>query len=176
MQGFPHHVFVFGDNMKQFGKRGQAKALRGEPNAVGIPTKNSPGWGPRDYFSDDDYELNCWAIDAAFKKIYARNPQAVVLPMDGIGTGLADLKKKAPRTYGHLENKLRELGAFPAGAYGPRPCPTCGRQQANDVFGKEFNQCVTWFAAATDRQKLECAELGITRLRAESEKQRQIDL
>jgi hypothetical protein len=35
----PSTVFVFGDNMARNGLAGQAKEMRGEPNAIGVPTK-----------------------------------------------------------------------------------------------------------------------------------------
>ncbi|KKL05458.1 hypothetical protein LCGC14_2605850, partial [marine sediment metagenome] len=38
----PDTLFVFGDNMQRRGLGGQAFAMRGEPNAVGIPTKIFP--------------------------------------------------------------------------------------------------------------------------------------
>ena len=47
-------VFVFGDNMERCGFGGQAAAMRGEPNAVGVPTKWAPGSAPADFFCDDD--------------------------------------------------------------------------------------------------------------------------
>ena len=38
----PDKIFLFGDNLEQRGLGGQAAAMRGEPNAVGIPTKKRP--------------------------------------------------------------------------------------------------------------------------------------
>lgn len=34
-------IYVFGDNMKRYGKRGQA-VIRDEPNAFGVATKRHP--------------------------------------------------------------------------------------------------------------------------------------
>jgi len=35
----PGTLWVFGDNLQRKGLGGQAKEMRGEPNAIGIPTK-----------------------------------------------------------------------------------------------------------------------------------------
>ena len=34
--------YLFGDNLRRVGMGGQAKSMRGEPNAIGIATKNGP--------------------------------------------------------------------------------------------------------------------------------------
>ena len=41
LRSMPEKIFVFGDNLLQRGTKGQA-AIRGEPNAVGVPTKRAP--------------------------------------------------------------------------------------------------------------------------------------
>ena len=104
----PGTVFLFGDNLTQRGFGGQARALRGEPNAIGIPTKRAPGMLPGDFFTDAEYESNCRAIDAAFARIPI--DATVVIPEKGIGTGLAQLSWRAPRTAVYLDNRLRALG------------------------------------------------------------------
>jgi hypothetical protein len=38
----PDIIFLFRDNLEQRGFGGQAKAMRGEPNAIGIPTDKKP--------------------------------------------------------------------------------------------------------------------------------------
>jgi len=38
----PDVLYLFGDNLVQKGFGGQAKEMRGEPNAEGIPTKKLP--------------------------------------------------------------------------------------------------------------------------------------
>jgi hypothetical protein len=42
----PESLYLFGDNTKRVGIGGQAREMRGEPNAVGIATKNAPGSYP----------------------------------------------------------------------------------------------------------------------------------
>lgn len=38
----PDKIFIFGDNLAGRGFGGQAKEMRGEENAVGVPTKKLP--------------------------------------------------------------------------------------------------------------------------------------
>ena len=38
----PSVLYLFGDNLQRVGLGGQAKEMRGEPNAVGIATKKAP--------------------------------------------------------------------------------------------------------------------------------------
>ena len=105
LRDFPNTLFVFGDNMIARGLGGQAKEMRGEPNAVGIPTKIMPGMSYADFFRDEDYERAKPKIDAAFVRLFAHVAQGgdVVWPEDGIGTGLAELPKRAPRIWKLIE-------------------------------------------------------------------------
>ena len=48
----PRKIFLFGDNLARWGLGGQAKEMRGEPNAHGITTKRFPGIDHKDFFSD----------------------------------------------------------------------------------------------------------------------------
>lgn len=104
----PHHCFLFGDNLRGLGFGGQAKEMRGEPNAVGIPTKKTPSMNPSAFFSDDEFDENKAAIDRAFARI-PDNGCMVVIPANGIGTGLAMLETKAPRTFAYLQQRLNKL-------------------------------------------------------------------
>lgn len=106
-------MFVFGDNMEGRGLGGQAAAMRGEPNAIGVPTKWAPERRPSAYFSDDDrLNRNVWhAIREAFDKMRValdagRN---VVIPSDGLGTGLAELPSRAPKLHAMIEAAIASL-------------------------------------------------------------------
>ena len=102
----PDKVYLFGDNLEGKGKGGQA-VVRDEPNAIGIPTKKAPRRDAGAYFNDADLQANKEAIDEAFNKI--PDEATVVIPKDGLGTGLADLANKAPKTFKYLQEKLAEL-------------------------------------------------------------------
>ncbi len=107
-------LFLFGDNMEHRGFGGQAAAMRGEPNAVGIPTKMSPSYKDDAFFSDDQFEQNKAAIDAAFVEVanaITDSIRVIVIPSDGLGTGRAQLDKRAPRTFAYLQKRLDELAS-----------------------------------------------------------------
>lgn len=81
----PDTLFVFGDNMKERGFGGQAKEMRGEPNAVGIPTKWEPTNADRSFFINNDLPAVEGLIRARFQHL--SNHMAfggdVVWPADG---------------------------------------------------------------------------------------------
>lgn len=108
VQDHPNWIFLFGDNLQARGFGGQAKEMRGEPNAIGIPTKKEPSNFPWSFFTDDEYTKNCMAIDRAFFRI-PKNPEKIIIPRAGIGTGLAQLQDTAPRTFEYLQSRLAEL-------------------------------------------------------------------
>lgn len=108
----PDTLYVFGDNLERVGLGGQAAEMRGEPNAVGIPTKRSPGMEEEDFF---DNSVECFRefLAASFFDIVllANWDGDVVWPEDGIGTGLAELKTRSPRIWDYiceLEGNLAE--------------------------------------------------------------------
>ena len=104
----PDKIFLFGDNLKESGYGGQAKEMRGEANARGIPTKKEPANARTSFFNDKEFEANKNAIDEAFGKI--PHGKTIVIPKAGIGTGLASLEEKAPQTFAYLNEKFAEIG------------------------------------------------------------------
>lgn len=95
----PGALYVFGDNVARKGLGGQAKEMRGEPNAVGIATKWYPSFEPGAYFSDDRFDEIWQIIMADLKPVFQaiENNKLVVWPDEGIGTGLSRLPQKAPK-------------------------------------------------------------------------------
>lgn len=116
LQAEPETLFVFGDNMLRKDLGGQAAEIRGEPNAVGIPTKNAPSNRPAAYFSDDDFDAAKPEIDSGFDRLetHLKSGGVVVWPTDGIGTGRADLEIKAPRNWDYVEARRLRLDAIAA--------------------------------------------------------------
>lgn len=100
-------IYLFGDNLEGKGLAGQAAALRGEPNAVGIPTKKKPSNTRDAFFSDEEFEQNKKAIDEAIQLI--PKGKTIVIPVDGLGTGRALLPQKAPKTFAYLQEALARL-------------------------------------------------------------------
>jgi hypothetical protein len=105
-------LFLYGDNLEHRGLGGQAAAMRGERNAIGIPTKKSPNYRGDAFFSDDEFEQNKAAIDAVFSEVSRAatdSIRAIVIPLAGLGTGRAQLDRRAPRTFAYLQQKLNEI-------------------------------------------------------------------
>lgn len=105
-------LFIFGDNLERSGYGGQAAAMRGEPNAIGIPTKKSPTNRAGAFFTDLEFEQNKAVIDAAFADVTNAIPDSIrviVSPSCGLGTGRAQLNRRAPRTFAYLQQRLAEL-------------------------------------------------------------------
>ena len=106
-------LYLFGDNLQQEGMGGQAAEMRYEPNAVGIPTKKSPDMSAGAFFSDADLTK----VDAVYYRIFSRIVErfdngefkVLVLPADGLGTGLAALDRKAPKIFALLQKYLGEM-------------------------------------------------------------------
>lgn len=108
----PGSIFVFGDNLKRAGKGGQAEELRGEPNAVGIITKAEPSREDYAYLADDLHGNACakaWEADFGRLTEHLKRGGTIVWPADGIGTGLALMKSKAPMLWDELCLRTREL-------------------------------------------------------------------
>lgn len=107
----PGTLFVFGDNLLRVGLGGQAKEMRGEPNAVGIPTKKAPRNSDDAFFSDEDFDTVKPELDAAFAVLeqHLSAGGRVVWPSDGVGTGFAALPSRAPAIWSYLEQRRTAL-------------------------------------------------------------------
>jgi hypothetical protein len=105
IQEHPNWLFVFGDNLERIGLGGQAAAARNEPNAVGIATKKAPSMSLDAFFIDADYDAWFEAEKATFGMLLSasRNGRTIIWPLDGIGTGLAQLEKRAPSIWNDIE-------------------------------------------------------------------------
>lgn len=100
--------YLFGDNLARKGYGGQAKAMRGEPNAIGIATKKMPINEPSAFFSDVEFKENVATIATDFHPAFVARDEGkiIVCPLDGLGTGLSRLPELAPRTNQVLEHIL----------------------------------------------------------------------
>lgn len=111
LQNNPEVLYLFGDNRTRTGLGGQAKEMRGEPNAVGVVTKWEPAMRPASFFTDADYDKVTYLItlDLGPVRKHLREGGVVVIPSDGLGTGLSELPKRAPLIHKFLEKSLKEL-------------------------------------------------------------------
>lgn len=107
----PDWLFVFGDNFEHKGYGGQARHARGEPNAIGIPTKHWASNLDGSFLTDDLLEQ--W--EKATAHIWDDledcliEDGTVVWPSDGIGTGLARLPEQAPLIAAAIDLHLGKL-------------------------------------------------------------------
>ena len=107
-------VYVFGDNIKDsidlYVPKSTQACIRGLPNVVGVNTKVSRGWKRNDFFSDISLPTFKTLVEASIWKIYAysESGKTIVFPSDGIGTGKAMLKEKAPKCWDYLCKRLKE--------------------------------------------------------------------
>jgi hypothetical protein len=106
LEANPNALYIFGDNTERQGLGGQAGEMRGESNAHGIATCQGPGLP----FSDETYSQNCQVIMddmiALTERMDSGGYTLVVFPLDGIGTGIANIAEAAPRTSKFLNHVL----------------------------------------------------------------------
>ena len=104
-------TYVYGDNDLREGYGGQAAAMRGLPNTIGIRTKKAPGVKPEDYYTDDEFEANKAKIQEDLDTLSSAllAGKLIIMPWDGVGTGRAFLRTKAPKTFAFLNNALVNL-------------------------------------------------------------------
>ena len=126
LQANPDVLYIFGDNLDREGCGGQAGEMRGEPNAFGIATKRAISHGyPQDYFFDTQKDAPL-VLQAEFDNLekelkqFLRTPvgfistntrkwNAVVVPSDGLGTGLSKLPETAPKLLEYINQRIEGL-------------------------------------------------------------------
>lgn len=108
----PNKVYVFGDNMKGYGKLGQA-TIRQMCNSYGIATKRSPTMNDNSFYGDRQDEMDRLFLDiyGLFKCVYESEGlyDTIVLPADGLGTGLSKMPEKSPRLFAWMNETLSLL-------------------------------------------------------------------
>ena len=110
----PDVLYVFGDNVDRVGLGGQAGEMRGEPNAVGVATKWSPFMNESAFFNDVDYDGIAKIIDADFEPLFkaAMNGKTIIIPADGLGTGLSEMPTRCPKLYQLVRNNIGILKQY----------------------------------------------------------------
>lgn len=125
----PAVLYLFGDNEARRGLGGQAKEMRGESNAIGIRTKRAPSNDSASFWNEGQapghflpsHFIAMVESDFAPVREALGRGVTVIVPADGIGTGLADLPRRAPATFhylrtliGNARNGRLEVPAIPA--------------------------------------------------------------
>lgn len=89
--------------------------MRGEPNTIGVPTKWRPSRDQHAYFADHDWGLATVRepIIEAFRRMeeVLAAGHDLVIPADGIGSGLAMLPDLAPTIFKRIEAWIAVLEA-----------------------------------------------------------------
>ncbi len=108
----PDTLYIFGDNFERKGFGGQAAEARGEPNAVGIPTKRAPSMRPDAFLTNADLLQLQATAGPAIERLrgHLNAGGEVVMPAAGIGTGLAQMATRAPACWAWLCAELQALG------------------------------------------------------------------
>lgn len=106
----PNWLFIFGDNLKQKGKGGQA-VIRDEPNTFGLPTKLFPTMDENAFFSykTKDVVSLASALASIEKKVNQSKYDKIVFSANGYGNGLAKLPEKAPHIYTWICDWVKEM-------------------------------------------------------------------
>lgn len=91
----PKSLYLFGDNLQRRGKKGQAQ-IRDCANSFGIATKHKPSTTDDSYFTNNDIDYVFKDFAELSKLMKTGSYDTLVIPSDGIGTGLAKLQEKAP--------------------------------------------------------------------------------
>ena len=102
-------LYVYGDNLKRVGKGGQA-AIRDSFNSYGIATKRLPTMDVNAFFSDQPDEARALYEDiynllVTFRK-FDDAFDTIVLPADGLGTGLSQMPVKSPILFNWMNDTL----------------------------------------------------------------------
>lgn len=129
----PKLTFVFGDNVRGFGKGGQA-IIRDEPNAFGVPTKRYPSMAYESFFREGDadaLEAILSAIEELWKKL--KNGETIVIPVNqyrkvSLGLERARLNELAPSLYETIAQHVEEMVA----SYGGRDAESGAQLNLSD--------------------------------------------
>lgn len=108
-----NYLFLFGDNLATCGFGGQARDMRGEPNAIGVATKIYPDTRSIDYFNDAlDWNTITRYYDLLFIRIRdlgIKFYDKIIIPEIGLGTGYSKMQENCPKLLAYLNQKLKEL-------------------------------------------------------------------
>lgn len=102
-------LYVFGDNLVGAGCGGQAQ-IRYCQNSIGIPTKRLPEMTEDAFFSErKDEILSVFkSIELIDKIMNEGEYDTLVLPADGLGTGLAEMDKRSPKLFSAMNQTISE--------------------------------------------------------------------
>lgn len=107
-------IYVFGDNMQDnkniYVPSSTQAVIRGLPNSRYVITKKDRYWNPQSFLTDEDLELFSQYLEFTIGVLHLDLlvGKTITFPSDGIGTGKAMLKEKAPACWEYLCKRLKE--------------------------------------------------------------------
>ena len=112
----PDKIFLFGDNFED-AKTGYVPSstqavIRGLPNAIGISTKFNRRTNTDSFMDDSTYEEFKEHVDKQIEtaiELAEETGKTIIVPENGIGTGKAQLEKRAPKSFAYLKQELDKL-------------------------------------------------------------------
>ena len=112
----PDKIFLFGDNFAD-AKTGYVPSatqavIRGLPNAIGISTKFNRRTNTDSFMDDSTYEEFKEHVDKQIEtaiELAEETGKTIIVPENGIGTGKAQLEKRAPKSFAYLKQELDKL-------------------------------------------------------------------
>lgn len=115
-------LYVFGDNIGRVGRKGQSN-IRFARNAVGIITKRFPSMAEGAFLTDSIFDMTSQLIVGDIANIHrlldGEEFTHVHFPSHGLGTGLANLKSNAPKTFDYLSCLLYDMFGYTNPGYTP---------------------------------------------------------
>lgn len=104
-------LYLFDDNLERSGFEGQAAEARGEPNTFGIATKRAPGFELENHFHDAEGAIQVLhkEFEILSEVLYRSEYDGLVVPLNGIGTGLPKLHEYAPKALQFIEMQLKQI-------------------------------------------------------------------
>jgi hypothetical protein len=162
LRNAPDTLFIFGDNLRRVGMGGQAAEMRGEPNAIGIPTKVAPSMAPDAFFTDVDLPkvLDAFAEAFARLEVHLRAGGTIVVPEAGIGTGRAQLEQRAPKIHDVLTRAMDALDRAAAGDQSARSALAVIEEARQTLAGAAKATAHVVATASTAHGRLTYAGIG----------------
>ncbi len=105
----PSTLYVFGDNMIRRGTGGQA-SIRAADNSIGLATKRLPTMYDDAFFADreDEFQVVEEDIINIIREANKEKYDTLVLPADGLGTGLSQMPTKSPSLFEYMVSILED--------------------------------------------------------------------
>lgn len=107
IQKHREYIFLYGNDINDFGRRGCAYQFSCEPNSYYIPVRfNVKSCRSEYFFSDYVFDRTKSLIDNAIRRISKNN---IYICSPHIGMGAAQLQTRAPLTLKYIQDELKKI-------------------------------------------------------------------